>query len=110
VCNRLAEFVERAAVVGDAGICDNDVETAETIDSAVYRSVERIEIPHVDFGGHDASTEPLDKVSGFSQIVRIRRRDRIVDAYGFAHVDCDDVGTLLRRRKAWLRPVRVPHP
>jgi hypothetical protein len=66
----------------------------------VYRSVERIEIPHVDFGGHEASTEPLDKVSGFSQIVRIRRRDRIVDAYGFADVDCDDVGTLLRQTQS----------
>src|SRR5262249_43287975 len=60
--NIVRDLVQFVAEGADAGVRDNDVETAELFYPAVHRGLEGIVIAHVDVCGHDATIVSLDQV------------------------------------------------
>ena len=89
----LRHLVQLGAGGPDTRVGNDDVETTQLFDAAVHRRLQRVVIPHIDFGGTDAAIQVLDHVGGLGEIFwgRPGRRRALK---GLADVDGDDVGAL----------------
>jgi hypothetical protein len=89
-----AGLVEGRPAVADAGVRNDDVESAQLFDAAVHNRRQRVEVAHVHLGGDDAPVEVLDEVGGFGEVIGCGPGD-VAAGDSLADIDGDDVGALL---------------
>ncbi len=77
---------------GDAGVGDDDVESAEFGDTVVDGFAQAVEVAGVDGGGDDAAAGGFDEAHRFLQILLRRRGIRHAGRQLAREVDRDDVG------------------
>ena len=89
-----AGLVQRLAAVADACVGDDDVQSAQLLDTGVDRRLERVVIAHVHLGGVDAAVVALDQIRGLGQVLRRGRRNPAFGDNRLTDIDGDDVGAL----------------
>src|SRR2546426_3317220 len=71
----LTGLVQGRSAVADSCVGDNDVESAQLLNTAVDHGLERVVVAHVHLGGHDAAVLCLDQIGGLGQVVGRGGRD-----------------------------------
>gem|GEM_PF-5438735 len=94
------------ALSHDAGIRDDDVQTAEFGHGLGHRGIERVVVPDVDLARNDSSSGLLDEPDGLGEV--LGGGHRIVDGVELTtDVDRDDVSAFLGEQFR-VRPALSP--